>query len=88
MVYEIFDKRDKFPLFIVRMALLSSNMPSTISSGSIFSELFRIAKCSLRTGDFISRDSNLFSKMIAEGGNRAALPKQLKRTFHCYPNVF
>ena len=70
------------------MALLSSNMPSTISSGSIFSELFRIAKCSLRTGDFISRDSNLFSKMIAEGGNRAALPKQLKRTFHCYPNAF
>ena len=53
------------------MALLSSNIPSTISSGSIFSELLRIARCSLRTDDFIPRDSDLFSKMIAQGGNRA-----------------
>ena len=53
------------------MALLSSNIPSTISSGSIFSELLRIARYSLRTDDFIPRDSDLFSKMIAQGGNRA-----------------
>ena len=53
------------------MALLSSNIPSTISSGSIFSELLRIARCSLRTDDSIPRDSDLFSKMIAQGGNRA-----------------
>ena len=70
------------------MALLSSSIPSTISSGSTFSELLRIARCSLRIDDFIPRDSDLFSKMIAQGGNRAALPKQLKKTFHCYPNVF
>ena len=44
----------------------------------MFSELLRIARCSLRTNDFILRDSDLFSKMIAQGGNRAALPKQLK----------
>ena len=53
------------------MALLSSNIPSTISSGSIFSELLRIARCSLRNDGFIPRDSDLFSKMIAPGGNRA-----------------
>ena len=65
------------------MALLSSNILSTISSGSIFSELFRIARCSLRNDDFIPRDSDLFSKLIPQGGNWAALPKQLKNTFHC-----
>ena len=70
------------------MGLLSSNIPSTISSGSLFSELPQIARCSLRTYDVIPRDSDLFLKMIAQGGNRAALPKQLKKTFHCYPNVF
>ena len=70
------------------MGLLSGNIPSTISSGSIFSELLPIARCSLRTDDVIPRDSDLFSKMIAQGGNRAALPKQLKKTFHRYPNVF
>ena len=26
--------------------------------------------------------------MVAQDGNRAALPKQLKKTFHRYPNVF
>ena len=66
------------------MALLSSNILSTISSGSIFSELLWIARCSLITDDFIPRDS----KMIAQDENRAALPKQLKKTFHRYPNVF
>ena len=38
-IHEPFDKRDKCSLFIVRMLHLSSNIPSTISSGSIFSEL-------------------------------------------------
>ena len=70
------------------MAVLSSNIPSIISSESIFSELLRIARCSLRTNDFILRDSDLFSKMIAQGGNMAALPKQLKENFHRYPNGF
>ena len=70
------------------MALLSSNILSTISSGSIFSELLWIARCSLITDDFIPRDSDLYSKMIAQDENRAALPKQLKKTFHRYPNVF
>ena len=87
-MYELFGKRDKFSLFIVQMGLLSSNISSTISSGSISSELPQIARCSLRTDDVIPRDSDLFSKMIAQGGNRAALPKQLKNTFHCYPHVF
>ena len=33
------DKRNKFPLFKVRMPHFSSNIPSTISSGPIFAEL-------------------------------------------------
>ena len=70
------------------MPHLSSNIPSTISSGSIFPELLWTARFSLRTDDFIPRDSDLFSKMIAQSGNRTALLKQLKKTFHRYPNVF
>ena len=38
-VYKPLDKGDKFSLFIVRMPYFSSNIPSTIFSGSIFSEL-------------------------------------------------
>ena len=38
-VYKPLDKMNKFSLFIVRMPHLSTNIPSTICSGSIFSEL-------------------------------------------------
>ena len=65
---------------MVRMALFSSSIPSTISSGSVFLERLRIERCCLRPDDFIARDFGLFSKMIANSGNRATLPKQLKRT--------
>ena len=70
------------------MSHLSSNIPSTISSGSIFSELLRMARCSLRTKKFIPRNSDLFSRMIVQAGNRATLTKQLKKAFHRHPNVF
>ena len=60
------------------MPHLSSNIPSTISSGSIFSELLRMARC----------HDDLFSRMIVQDGNRATLTKQLKTAFHRYPNVF
>ena len=62
-------QRDKFPLFIVRMPHLSSNIPSTISSGSIFLELLRITRCSLKTKNFIPRASDLLSRMIVQDGN-------------------
>ena len=70
------------------MPHLSSNIPSTISSGSIFSELLRMAKCCLRTKNFIPRAFDLFSRMIVQDGTRAILTKQLKTTFHRYPHVF
>ena len=70
------------------MPHLSSNIPSTISSGSIFSELLRMAKYSLRTKNFIPRASDLFSRMIVQNVNRATLTKRLKTAFHRYPNVF
>ena len=70
------------------MSHLSRNIPSTISSGSIFSELLRMARCSLRTKNCIPRASDLFSWMIVQDGNRATLTKKLKTAFHCYPNAF
>ena len=70
------------------MPHLSSNMPSTISSGSIFSGLLRMARCSLKPKNFIPRASDLFSRMIVQDGNRATLTKQLKTAFHRHPNVF
>ena len=41
---------------------LSSNIPSKISCGPIFLELLQIVRCSVRTDDFIPRDSDLLSR--------------------------
>ena len=70
------------------MPHLLINILSTIFYGSIFSELLRIARCTLRTDDFISRVFGLFSIMIGQGRNKAAISKQLSIAYHRYPAVF
>ena len=37
-LYKLVEKRDKFPFFFVRMPHMSSNIPSSIFYGSIFSK--------------------------------------------------
>ena len=80
-MYELFDKIDKFPLSVVRMPHFSSNTPSAISFGYMFFEPVRVVICCLRTDDFTPRASDMFSGMIAQGGNRAVLTQQLQKTF-------
>ena len=46
-IFKLFDKSDKFPFFSVRMTHLSSNISSSIFYGSLYSELLRIARCTL-----------------------------------------
>ena len=58
------------------MPRMSSNMISSIYSGSSFSYLFRIAICSQRVIDLIPRPSDLFAGMIEEGGNITTLTKK------------
>ena len=70
------------------MPHLSSNLSSTIFSGSIFSELIQIARYTIKTDEFMTSPSDLLLRMIAQGGNRATLTKQLKNVFHRYPTVF
>ena len=50
-VYKLFDKRDKFPFFIVRMPHLSSNMPSSTFYSSFCSELQRVSTRTLLLSD-------------------------------------
>ena len=56
-VYKLFDKRGKFPFFIVRIPYLSSNIPSSIFYGSKFLEFLRIALCTLRLKDVVPKAS-------------------------------
>ena len=53
-----------------------------------FSEPLRIARCTVIINDFIFRASILFSRMMAQAGNKATPTKQLKKAFHPYPTAF
>ena len=48
--YKLFDKRDAFPFFIVRMPHLDSNIPSFIFYGTFLSETLRIASSGISRG--------------------------------------
>ena len=87
-IYKFFDKRDAFPFFIVRMPHLSSNIPSSIFYGSVFSEFLRIARCSLLLDDFVNKASSLYQRMVSQGGKPNSIKKQLEKAFQRYPIVF
>ena len=72
-VYTLFDTRDKSPFFIVRM-------PSPMFYGSIFSEFLRIAWCTLSLTDFMPKASQLYTRMVTQGGNKASMQSQIKKT--------
>ena len=87
-VYKLFDKRDKFPFFIVRMPHLDSNIPSNIFYGAFFSETLRIARCSLLKEDFVSRMEKLLERMTYQGGCLKLLLKQIHKAYARYPTAF
>ena len=64
------------------------NIPSTLFYGSIFSELLRIARFTVEINDSMPRASDFVSRMIAQGGNGAAITKQPKKGLSSLPNCF
>ena len=87
-IYKLFDKRDDFPFFIVRMPNLSSDIPSYVFYGSLMSEFLRIARCTLRISDFCSRSASLVRRMKNQGANTLAIKRQLEKGIARHPNVF
>jgi len=87
-VYKLFDKRDTFPFFIVRMPDLSGNIPGHIFYGSIMSEILRIARSTLHYNDFIPRTADLFKRMINQGAEPSKLSKQVDKVLNRHPDAF
>ena len=87
-IYKLFDKRDNFPFFIVRMPDLSGNIPSYVFYGSVMSEFLRIARSTLLYRDFLPVAVNLYKRMLNQGGTEAALLNQIKRALNRHPSAF
>ena len=87
-VYKLFDKRDAFPFFIVRMPYLESNIPSFVFYGSFKSEVLRIAKNTLRYHDFLVLVKPFVTRMINQGGVSSRLKKSTSCVFLQHPEAF
>ena len=86
-VYKLFDKRDKFPFFIIRMPHFEINISSTLFYDSIFSEFLRMTRCTLKLEYFLSRVSDLYSRILSLGANQSCIIKQILKGFQRYPDI-
>ena len=87
-VYKLFDKRDNFPFFIIRMPDLSGNIPSHVFYGSVMSEFLRISRSTLLETDFLPVVSNLLKRMINEGGSKVRILQQISKAISRHPEPF
>ena len=78
---KLFGERDKSLLFIVSMSYLTSNISSSVSYGSVFSEFLGIARCTLRPSGFIPRSSELYLRRVAKKENKNKTSQQIKKVF-------
>ena len=87
-VYKLFDKRDAFPFFIVRMPDLSGNIPDHVFYGSVMSEFLRIARATLLYPDFLLKAKDLFSRMVNQSGEKHMILLQLKKAITNHSDAF
>ena len=87
-VYKLFDKRDEFPFFIVRMPHISSNIPSYIFYGTVLSEFLRIARSTLLLADFLPRVNDLSKRMLSQGGDQGKIFRQFSKAVEKHPMPF
>ena len=87
-VYKLFDKRDNFPFFIVRMPDLSGNIPEHVFYGSICSEFLRIARATLLYDDFLPKGRNLLSRMLNQGASVRRIFRHLDKLFNNHDAAF
>ena len=86
-IYKLFNKRDKFSFFIVRMPHLSSKIPSSIFYGLFYSELLKIAKCAQLFCDFTTnkhQKHELYNRMVLQRGNTKQLQNHARKMFQTY----
>ena len=87
-VYKLYDKRDNFPFFIVRMPDYNGNIPAHVFYGSVMSEFLRIARSTKRYEDFLPVAEKLFNRMKNQGGSTNQILKQIKKGMTRHPSSF
>ena len=87
-VYKLYDKRDAFPFFIVRMPDLSGNIPEKIFYSAIGSEMLRIARATLRYEHFKDKAIALKTRMLQQGAYLTRIGRCLNKVVSRHPDAF
>ena len=87
-VYGLYDKRDDFPFFIVRMPHRDSNIPESIFYSALVGEFLRIARSSLLLLDFLPKATDLINRMKNQGARTNVVKKALHKIINRHPNNF
>ena len=86
-IYKLFNKRDTFSFFMVRMPHLSCNIPSSIFYGLFYWELLRISRCTLLFSNYAPKASELYNRMVLQEGNTKQLQNHAKEMFQKHLTV-
>ena len=78
-VYKLFDKRDAYPFFIVRMPHIDKNIPKSIFYAALVGKFLRIARSSLLYKDFNEKAMELLNRMKAHGAKSRGCRKALSK---------
>ena len=84
-IYKLFDKRDDFPFFIVRMPHMSSNIPQSIFYSALVGEFLRIGRSTLRFEDFVPKAKELFDRMLTQGAKASVSRKMILKIMSKHP---
>ena len=87
-VYKLYDKRDAFPFFIVRMPHLQSNIPKNIFYSALIGEILRIARSTMLLEDFIPKAKDLIDRMISQGAKPFLSKRHLRKIIENHPSSF
>ena len=87
-VYKLYDKRDEFPFFVVRMPDRGSNIQPYIFYGIIMSEIIRITRSTLLFDDVIPNMSALVIRILNQGADRWKILHQCKKNIRNHSQIF
>ena len=87
-ICKLFDKRDTFPLFIICIPDIGSNIPKSIFYSARVGEFLRINRSSLLYKDFNEKAMELLKRMKAQGAQSLRFRKALSKIIQRHEKAF
>ena len=80
-------KRVSFSLYCAYGLSVQQHSIINILRFIILKEFLRIARCTLRLTDFVPNTSQLYTRMLAQGENKASILRHIKKSFQIHLEI-